>query len=238
MSWQQCVQNKMKYIGLLFLLPIFWANASPLDELRKEEPALYRLIDEYKSYHSQFYKYAMQQNFVQPYESVATVAHEIVHLASATHQGYFIDGMYYEPYVGASNWPSLRNRDIAPLMRQEERGIISSVYMRATPANNLGNILDEINAYTHVLSFVCRHEPTSVGRQVINLIGHLNVVEAYLRVTRTSRPDEYMVLLQNRLSSGAIYTITSRAWSALQNCGVPTTQQPRVEVLHFLSLRK
>ena len=207
--------------------------ASPTDDLKREAPAIYRLVSEYASYHTGFASYASQQGFRRPYENLATVAHEMIHLASAKHAGYFIDGVYYEPYIGAEHWPNLRNRDIAPLMRTEERGLIHSVYMRATPDNNLGNILDEVNAYTHVLPFVCKHEAESAPRQAQNLIGHLNVVEAYLRVARTGRPSEYATLQKNRLSSGAIVTITSRAWAALQGCGLPAAQLPNQEATYF-----
>lgn len=224
----------MRSIGILLLALVSNSlAASPLNDLKEESPSVYQLVNDYSKYQAGFTAYAAQQGFRRPYEKLATVAHEMIHLASATHAGYFIDGVYYEPYIGAEHWPSLRNRDVAPLMRTEERGLIHSVYMRATPDNNLGNILDEVNAYTHVLPFVCKHEAESAPRQAQNLIGHLHVVEAYLRVARTSRPTEYAALQKNRLSSGAIVTITSRAWAALQGCGLPSAQLPNQEATYF-----
>lgn len=220
------------WILFLVFVPGF-LYATPIDDLKRDNPVLARLATEYANYQSGFSQYANQQGFRKPYENLATAIHETIHLASAMHAGYFIDGVYYEPYIGAEHWPSLRNRDIAPLMQSEEKGIIYSVYMRATPNNNLGNILDEVNAYTHVLGFICRHEPESAGRQAVNLIGHLHVVEAYLRVTRTNRPDEYAKLIGDRLSAGAITTITTRAWSALLACGLSAAQLPRGEADYF-----
>ena len=84
-----------------------------------------------------------------------------------------------------------------------------------------------------MLPFVCKHEAESAPRQAQNLIGHLNVVEAYLRVARTGRPSEYATLQKNRLSSGAIVTITSRAWAALRGCGLPDAQMPNQEATYF-----
>jgi hypothetical protein len=150
------------------------------------------------------------------------------------HQGYYIDGIYYEPYVGTQHWPGLRNSDIAPLMKPHERGLIHSVYMRATPNNNLGNILDEVNAYTHVIGFVCKHEPQSAVRQIDNLVGHLHVVEAYLRVARLRAPGDYQTLLQNRFSAGALKTITERAWTALSACNWSLEQTPHHEAAFFI----
>lgn len=229
----------MQQIKLLIASLILWSGvtsvaAKPIDDLQREQPVLAQLLAEYPGYQSGLEAYARQQGFRQPYENLATVVHEAIHIASAVHQGYFIDGVYYEPYISQEHWPSFHNRDIAVIMQAEEKGVIYSVYMRSTPENNMGNVLDEVNAYTHVLGFVCQHERNSVGRQATNLIGHLHLLEAYLRTTRTSRPEEYATLLKNRLSAGAIRTITTRAWDALMGCGLPAAQLPRQEAIYFV----
>lgn len=226
----------MKFlVSLLLALVAGVASGNPIDDLKRENPPLARLLSQYASYQEGLEKYARQQGFREPYELYSVIIHEEIHIDSAVHQGYFIDGVYYEPYIGSEHWPSLRNRDIAPLMRPEERGVIHSVYMPSTPANNLGNILDEVNAYTHVLGFVCKHEPKSAARQANNLVGHLNVVEAYLRVARTSVRGDYDALLHNRWSAGALATITQRARSALLACGLPLAQLPRQEAAYFIN---
>lgn len=213
-------------------------NVTPTERLQADYPALHRLRIEYAAYEENFISYGKKQGFLNPYESLGTAVHELVHLASAKHYGFFIDGVYYEPYVEPAAWPSLHNEDVIPEIATAERGRIYWNYLRNTPRNNLGNILDEVNAYTHVLKFICMNEPQSCRRQADNLIGHLQVVEVYLRLTRTKRPGEYAALAKNRQSLGAIRTITGRAWDALLACGLPGVQLPRQEAAYLVGLAK
>lgn len=87
------------------------------------------------------------QGFRRPIENLATVAHEIIHIASAVHEGYYIDGTYYEPYLKQGR-PALNNEQVRPYLQDHERGIITNLYANNTPKTNLGNIVDEINAAT------------------------------------------------------------------------------------------
>lgn len=223
-----------KLFPLLLLSILKTVSATPESDMEKELPRLFQLTKDYAEYVEPMRAYANRQGFRAPYEQLAVTLHELSHLASAAHQGYFIDGTYYEPYIAPEHWPSLRNRDILPLLLAGERGPISSIYMPATPENNLGNILDEVNAYTHGMAFICRHEPQSAKRQATNLLGHLNVVEAYLRTARTRLPNEYQALLKNRYSAGAIKTITERAWVALATCGLAQSSLPNREAMVFV----
>lgn len=210
------------------------AAASPESDLATENPKLAQLTKDYASYVKPMMEYARMQGFTAPYEQYITMIHELSHISSASHQGYFMDGVYYEPYVAPEYWPTLRNKDVAPLMLPDEKGPIYSIYMPSTPANNLGNILDEVNAYTHGMTFICKHEPQSAKRQAANLIGHLNVIEAYLRTARTRLPAEYKTLIENRLSAGALTTITQRAWAALSACGLPQGTLGSGEATNFI----
>jgi hypothetical protein len=221
-----------------FLAASCVANAQsigPHSALAREHPDLQKLFNEYRIYAPAFEKYAHRQGFRKPVEQLATVVHEMVHVASARHQGFFIHGTFYEPYVAASAWPRLSNRDVMPQMLLPEKGLMHSVYMAATPDNRLGNIIDELNAYAHVMPFVCRHERESAEKQVRNVVGLLHIVEAYLRVARIVSPGEYAALLANRASAGAIATITQNAWSALAGCGLPRAMVPRSETEAFLA---
>jgi hypothetical protein len=212
------------------------ATSTPLDLLKEQKPSLYKLYLEGAPYLNVLDKYAQGQGFRAPIELLATTIHELVHLSSAIHQGYFIDGIYYEPYLNRAAWPSLTNQHIARYVTDQERGIIFSVYSRNTPSNHLGNVLDEINAYSAVAGFVCKNEPASGAKQVRNLIGHLQLQEAYLRTVRHSLPSEYAQLVRSRESSGAVVTITKNAWSALESCRVHSDQVVRSEALHFIEL--
>lgn len=210
------------------------ANANPLGQLRTQEPTLYKLYADNKQYSDALKDYARQQGFRNPYENLGTVIHEMIHITSALHQGFFIQGIYYEPYLRNSAWPSLRNRDIAPFLYPGEQSVISAVYLPSTPNNSLGNILDEINAYSQVASFICQNEPQSSKKQATNLSGHLSLLGAYLRAARLRFPAEYQNVLVSRESAGAVDTLYNNAVKALAACGVSAPKSSNAEILYFL----
>lgn len=231
----------LRFVQLLFVLAAAGqahAAPDPIDSLKQQEPALYKLFLESNSYGRQLAAYAQQQGFRQPYENLGTTVHEMIHIASAVHAGFFIDGVYYEPYLRADAWPTLKNSDVGNSLMPEERSLISSVYLPNTPKNTMGNVLDEINAYSHVAGFICRNEPASGEKQVNNLVGHMYLLEAYLRTARTRLAVEYMKLAASRESRGAIETLYGRAVDALKACNVPDAKIPGRETRHFLGLGK
>jgi len=195
--------------------------AEPLDVLKGANPALYALYNNYKGYHEGLGAYAARQGFRRPYEHLATVVHELIHIDSSVHQGFYIEGTYYEPYLAAGAWPSLNNEQVRPYLTDQERSSnIYRLYVLNTPSNNLGNIVDEINAYTHVAPLVCSNEPESAEKQSRNLLGFLHLVEGYLRTLRTRLPGEYQRLREHREARGALTLVLERAWAALRVCGV------------------
>jgi len=214
---------------------------APVDALRAQAPTLFALYQEYSSYQSALGEYANRQGFRAPYENLATIVHEMIHIASAVHRGYYIDGTYYEPYLSRENgsapaWPALKNKDVYPYVLPDEKGVIYSVYMPSTPNNHLGNVIDEINAHAHVAAFVCENEVDSGAKQVRNLMGHLHLQEAYLRVLRLSRQADYRALVADRESRGAMVSITAKAWDALKRCGVPEAAIPAKELRYLMTL--
>jgi hypothetical protein len=231
---------KQLLIGTSLTLAVAYAyagTAQPLDVLKKDYPVLYKLYLTGMPYQEKLSAYANTQGFRQPFENLATVIHENIHIASATHSGYYIEGIYYEPnFTDAKVWPAVTNDLVSANLKPEERSIISSVYMRTTPKNHLGNILDEMNAYSHVIQFVCKNEPTSAPKQIANLMGFLHVEEAYLRVVRSGFPQEYQRLSASRENRGALRLITERAWTGLVACGVRPKDLPTAEAKYFISL--
>ncbi len=215
------------------------ASAETADEatkmLSRWSPWLYGLYQAYQPYHAGLREYARHQGFQGPFEQLGTVVHEIIHLDSFRHRGFLVNGSYYEPYVAVHAWPNLTNEQVMPYLMPRERGVIFDLYMRSTPNNHLGNIVDEINAYGHVLPFICQHESTSTGRQARSLIGFLHVAEVYLRTLRTIMPGEYQRLTQQEEARGAIILIIERAWSALRQCGTPDAEIPAYEVSEFIT---
>jgi len=229
----------MRFLPVLLLTAAASTGAeplAPLELLRAQEPELFRLFSRSGSFTEPLARYAQSQGFRAPVENLGTVVHELVHIRSATASGFFIRGVVYEPYLNAHAWPRLTNHEVSRRIAPQEMSVITSVYMRNTPANNLGNILDELSAHAQVAPFICRNEPESGNKQVRNILGHLHVQEAYLRVTRQELGSDYRKLLQSRESSGAIYTITQLAWKALERCGVPFSAIPKAEVSYFFSL--
>lgn len=218
-------------IALAFLLPA--AAADPKDDLKGGSAPLWSLYERLPQYRVQMTEYAEIQGFRRPYEQLATVVHELIHIDSVIHQGYFIDGVYYEPYLRPGAWPSITNKDVGPQMRDAERGLIYTAYVLGAPGNTMGNVLDEINAYGHVMGFVCHYEPESAPKQIENMKGFLALLEAYLRVVRVQSPNEYADLAAPGPSRGALELITRRAWNALRGCGVPDKDFPRAEVLRL-----
>lgn len=215
------------------------ASTSPLEALKQSSPALYALHQSYPTLHKVFSDYAVKQGFRGPVEGLATVVHELIHVDSASHQGFYVNGIYYEPYLRRDAWPSLTNEKVRPyLLDQERRGPIYQLYALNTPNNHLGNLVDEINAYGHVLPFVCRNEPESTQKQVTNLIGFLNLTEGYLRTLRTGLPNEFERFAANREARGAFSMVMQRAWTALRECGVPDGMIPAQEAGNFISWPK
>ena len=152
------------------------ACADPLSVLENRYPALYKLYQTYPQYRQQLSDYADMQGFTRPYEHLATIVHELIHIDSYVHQGFFIDGVYYAPYMKPGAWGSLTNKDVLPYL---EPSIVRDEYVRNTPANNLGNIVDEMNAYGHVIGFVCDNEPDGCDRQIANGEDFLMVADKY-----------------------------------------------------------
>jgi len=155
----------------------------PETVLKTEAPPLSMLLTTYKHYTSILGGYADVQGFKQPYERLATVVHEMIHIDSAKHGGFWINGNeYLRPYVtDAAYWPRLKNQDILPRL---SNGPIANQYARNAPANSLANCIDEINAYTHVIGFIGSHEPGSLGKQIAALKGHIEMVAVYLDETQ------------------------------------------------------
>lgn len=222
------------YIGLV--AAINGATASPLDLLKQQSPDLYQLYRQGSSYVGALEQYARGQGFRNPVENLAVVTHELVHIFSAVHQGFYIKGTYYEPYLNPSSWPSMTNSELIGKILPSEMSNITSLYARNTPNNTLGNVVDELNAHSQVAEFICRNEPQSGDKQVRNIFGHLLLQEAFLRNIRIAKPAEYKSLSLSKTSRGAMFTITTNSWTALARCGANPNLVAQTEVRYLFSL--
>lgn len=190
--------------------------------LHQSEPGLYALYKRYPQYHEVFQMYARMQKFSRPLEQLGTVVHELIHVDSLVHSGFFVEGVYYEPYLRSTAWPQLSNEQLAQHLKSEEKNSrVFWDYVLKTPKNHLGNALDELNAHTHVVPWVCQHEPASKEIQSNNLNGFLLLVNSYLRVLEEHYESQYHELLQAVESRGALTLLVSRALSARTKCATP-----------------
>ncbi|WNV05873.1 hypothetical protein RP726_05530 [Candidatus Methylospira mobilis] len=158
--------------------------ADPLTDLAGYSPELAALYARNLAYHAVFNQYADAQGFRRPYEHLATVVHELIHVDSAAHQGFYLDGEYLHPYITNGQWPTLINRELPPSKFPPDS--ISAIYARSTPNNRLPNTLDEINAYTHIVRFVGIYEPETLNKQAQSLRGHLQMAARYADALRSA----------------------------------------------------
>lgn len=219
------------YQTLLILIILFFTSTAYATEaitaLKAAYPNLARLHQNYPNYHTQLTTYANQQNFTNPIENLATVIHELIHIDSYIHQGYNINSTYYEPYLSPSAWPSLNNKDLTAHLSAADNshiGVIHTGYLLNTPKNTLANVLDEINAYTQTIPFICSNAPQQSARHLQALAGHLALADAYLRILAQAYPHQYQQLATNHKARGALETIVSNAYITLNQCyrqGIP-----------------
>jgi hypothetical protein len=180
---------------LLFCVNSFCAT--PENDLLTEAPPLAALLRQYGVYRQKLESYAVSQGFSRPYEKLATTIHELIHIHSAAHVGYWINGdEYLRPYITHSlYWPKITNNDILGHLPNSP---IAYVYARNTPGNTLANCIDEINAYTHVIGFVATHEPETLSQQRTMLEGHLQMAEEFLNQIKvrdeTLKPETLVVV--------------------------------------------
>lgn len=201
---------------------------SLIDLFSRQEPGLFALYQHYPDLRIPLTKYARGQGFVRPVEELATVAHELVHIDSAAHSGFYVDGIYYEPYLRRDAWPQLTSSEVLPYVLPSEHSAATLRYAQTVPNATVGNIVDEINAYAHVLRFVCRNDQEGAQRQLDRISGFLTFLEVYLRVLRVSKSAEYRALQVNREARGALLLITDKAYAAVGQCA-PTWRIQKTE---------
>ena len=139
-------------------------------------------------------EYARAQGFNDKEEERAVVAHELIHIAQAHHQGYYIDSVYTGPYLLDPVWkafPLPTNRDVlASLSYDERNGFIQRLYATNTPENTLGNVIDEVNAYRLTAGWVCQKAPKDrCQKQIVSLAGQIELAAQHLRLFRKKDPD-------------------------------------------------
>ncbi|MEM8519448.1 hypothetical protein [Janthinobacterium sp. CAN_S7] len=189
--------------------------------LKRFNPGLYALQQTYASNYKQLSEYADMQGFRDPIENLATVVHELIHIDSASHQGYLIEGTHYAPYLTPAAWPTLNNSTLTAAITPTDitaLGPIYRQYILNAPNNTIANELDEINAYTQTIPFICANAPHQTAQHLRALTGHIALVDIYLRTLARSFTNQYHQLTRNQTSRGALETIIANGYTALNTC--------------------
>lgn len=209
-------------IGTLEIATSNHAGATtPLEALKSSNPNLYALYQAYSQNHAQLADYAIMQGFQRPTENLATVLHEIIHIDSHAHRGYYIGGAYYAPYLSPNAWPTLNNSALLPSLSAADissLGPIYTQYMPNAPKNTIANELDEINAYAQSIQLICANAPQEAAKHLQALTGHLALLDIYLGTLSASYAPQYHQLVNNRTSRGALETIVANAYTTLNQC--------------------
>ncbi|CAG0962009.1 hypothetical protein RHDC4_00747 [Rhodocyclaceae bacterium] len=212
-----------RFLAILAFIaaPAFAGSVDPRTTLASGFPFLDALYQRYTAYQTQLSTFAIQQGFIDPAEILGTVVHEMIHIDSAANGGFNIAGTYIAPYLTPTAWPFLNNRDVTAYLTRDEiahLGMIYGSYMRSSPTNRLGNVLDEINAYSQTIPYLCTTAPARAPAHVQALTGHLALVDVYLRILADRFPEQYQKLAASRVSRGALETIVAGAYRALNGC--------------------
>ncbi|WP_076466223.1 hypothetical protein [Marinobacterium stanieri] len=137
--------------------------------LMENRPDLLALYRRYPHLIKPLERYAINQGFTRPIELKATILHELIHIDSLVHGGYYVDGITYRrPYIGDPSWPETKVSDLIPTLTIDDKtelGSVYTLYMRNASQNGMANIEDELNAYQQVLPFVTALEPSSAKHQ-------------------------------------------------------------------------
>jgi hypothetical protein len=183
-----------------------------------------KLYEEYQTGEAILKQYAYNQGFRGACEQRLVALHEMVHVDSAIKEAYFDRGKYVVPYLFDSAWTDLglTNWDVLDKKTTAEYHKIGSVvarYLRDTPDNHLGNIVDELNAYGQTLLYTSPKEKGALKKQIVNLKGHLAVVEVYLRLLEEEHPKKYVIFTKDK-AGRVLRLMCINAWKTLAKAGV------------------
>lgn len=220
-TYLRCLVRSLLVALSTAALPAVAANSDIERAFSVRHSSLGALYARYPQFQTQLTEYVYRQNFRAPAEAFASIVHELIHIDSAAHRAYFIDGAYYEPYLAPDAWPLINNKDVATYLTREQvlgLGPLHSNYLLNTPRNTLGNVIDEINAYSQTLPFICTEAPAQAPVHVRALAGHLTLADDYLGLLATRYPDQYRALAKHRTARGALETVIANGYTALNQC--------------------
>lgn len=209
-------------------------------------PSLQRLYNGYPDLHDKLYAYAQAQGFTGAYEQVSTVVHEIIHIDSAAHQAYSVEGQYYAPYNSPAAWPaytfrefvSAVNRSRLPSIKNAADNAIYTLYVSRIPSNTLANLADELNAYGQTAAWLCQSTagPDRVKTRR-SLKDTLRVTNAFLTSLNEARRGQYVALYQQQKEARNLLALVSlNALNALHSCGEALEPDEQTELTTLISI--
>lgn len=173
-----------KLLPMILGLVGAFACAQPVPEIYRYYAPLYA---------AQLSDYARAQGFTEREEEKAVIAHELVHIAQAHNQGYYVDGGYIGPYLLDPVWKDFQlpsNREVVASLAYEQRnGFIQRIYAGNTPDNTIANVIDEINAYRLTAPWVClKSSKDRCQKQIVSLSGQIELAAQHLHYFRKMDP--------------------------------------------------
>lgn len=217
-------QTTILILSIILISTTAYSGTSTPPACPEFSDAHQKLYAEYQTGKDILKQYAYNQGFRGACEQRLVALHEMVHIDSAIKEAYFDRGKYVVPYLFNSAWTNLglTNWDVLDRKTTAEYHKIGSVvarYLRDTPDNHLGNIVDELNAYGQTLLYASPKEKGALKRQVSNLKGHLAVVEVYLRLLEEEHPKKYVIFTKDK-AGRVLRLMCINAWKTLAKAGV------------------
>lgn len=237
-------------IGILLLsagLKISHAQETPLKSLGGA-PHLLKLYQSYPQLHEKLDRYAEMQGFKGSTERLSTIIHELIHIDSASQQGYVISGRAYAPYGRVNAWPQFnfddfrRAREASRLIqiKADTETAVYSLYVARTPNNTLANIADELNAYSQTANWLCSQV---YGAERIKTIESMRdmllLANAYLLGMNVSARTQYLAFYNEQKEARNLLALTVvNTQTALKSCNAEIKPGYLGELDHLVLISK
>lgn len=211
---------------------------------------LHSLYTAYPHLHETLGQYAASQGFSGPYERVATILHELIHIDSAVHGSYQIQGVGYAPYNQPSAWPTyrfLQFRDAVSRPKSvDTQEIVNTpifrLYVANIPNNTLASLADELNAYAQSTNWLCQtvksnsNERTKSAQSMRDM---LRVTNLFLQTLRTEAPTEFVALYRSQRPARNLLALTIiNAAESLAMCGMTLQSRDRNELDQIVKIAR
>ena len=194
------VQIKQEVQPLVVCCPIF-------------SPSHQNLYDHYAvQYRPVLEKYSDSQLYDHPCTKKAIVLHEMLHIASASNNGYVLGNRLITPYRIDPVWSNdllVDLRQARSVSTEDELRLMHAVMPQLLIDEfswNLAGILDEINAYMQTINYLVDAKEKHDYQQ--KFYAHLTIFNSMVRYLQQSEPEKYLQLKNGKASSATVPILT------------------------------